>query len=68
MKFDMVNALSTQRQQVDQKLNNMIARGQDASGNEKTGLEHELACFTKSINQLKVEIKQLQREEQELKL
>ena len=50
MKFDMVNALSTQRQQVDQRLNNMIAKGQDASSNEKTGLEHELACFTKSIN------------------
>ena len=55
----MVNALNTQRQQVDQKLNNMLARGGDASGNEKTGLEHEVACFTKSINQLKVEIKQL---------
>ena len=34
---------------------------------EQKGLEHELQCFTKSINQLKVEIKQLQREESEVK-
>ena len=64
--------MKVQKEQVEKRLNNLIGKSKQMKPEElqrmQLGLEHELKCFGKTINELNMQIHSLKQEEKELKL
>ena len=71
-KYTQVNVMKTQKDQVEQRLNNLIGKKKlmqpDEFERDQQALETEIKCFSKTINELKMQIHQLKQNEKELKL
>lgn len=57
--------MKAQKERSEQKLNNLIGKAKGSSmklddfDKMQLGLEHEIKCFGKTINELKIQISQL---------
>ena len=62
-KYTQINVMKTQKEIIEKKLNNVVGRAKtmrpDEAQKMQLGLEHELKCFSKTINELKLQIHQL---------
>ena len=65
--------MKSQKASSEQKLNNLLGKSRqkqlkpDEAQKLQRGLEHEVKCFGKAINELNLQIHDLQKQEQELK-
>ena len=64
--------MKAQKEAVEKKLHQLLGRAKTMKPDEvqkmQLGLEHEIKCFSKTINEIKVVIHALQQEERDLKL
>ena len=64
--------MKAQKEAVEKKLHQLLGRAKTMKPDEvqkmQLGLEHEIKCFSKTINEIKVVIHTLQQEERDLKL
>ena len=72
-KYTQLNVMKSQKASSEQKLNNLLGKSRqkqlkpDEAQKLQRGLEHEVKCFGKAINELNLQIHDLQKQEQELK-
>ena len=71
-KYTQVNVMKAQKDQSEQKLNNLVGKKKlmqpDEFEREEQALDSEIKCFSKTINAIKMQIHSLKQDEKDLRL